>query len=87
MGNKDELISISECLRGYKTMVRGMMKIGENPALRCKVDEEEHLKTYGVERGGRNGNLLFGPLDYANKVETSISGGEAGPARQKKIYR
>ena len=40
---EDEVLSIGKSA-GYKTKVRDMMENRENEALRCKVDNGEHLK-------------------------------------------
>ena len=54
--------------------------------LRCKVDEEEHLRIYGglrEEIGTKT--YLHGPInERGEKFETAISGGGPGPARKKK---
>ena len=54
-------------------------------ALRNKVKEEKHLEVYGggsrVEIGMKP--YLHGPMDFREKVETSISRGEPGPPERR----
>ena len=49
-GNQDKILSIDEAA-GYKTKVRDVIEKREKEMLRCKVDEEEHLRIYGGLRG------------------------------------
>ena len=62
-GNQDEILSIDEAT-GYKTKVRDMIEKRGKETLRCKVDEEEHLRIYGglrEEIGMKT--YLHGPMD------------------------
>ena len=64
-GNKDEVLSTGESA-GHKTKVRDTIEIREKGALICKVDKEEHLKTYGgLKEGIGMKAYLHGPMDVA----------------------
>lgn len=73
---------------GYKTKVRGMINAREGKALRRKVDEKEHLRTYGGLRG-RIGmkTYLHGPMDPAKNSKVRFSLGRPGRARNKQVVR
>lgn len=81
------LMSTGEC-GGYKTKVRDVIEIrAKKKTLRRIVDEEKHLEICGGLRG-RIGTITYldDPMDYAQKNETTISGGRSGSARKECIY-
>ena len=61
-----------------------MIEKREKEMLRCKVDEEEHLRIYGGLRGDRDEDIPAWPNGRGEKSETAISGGGPGPTRKKK---
>lgn len=81
-GNQDEILFIDEC-GGCKTKVGDTIEIRQKKGLRRKVDQEEDLKIYEVERGNRDENICARPSGLLETVESTISGGGPGPVRKK----
>ena len=79
---KEDILSV-EKFGEYKTEVKESTESLERPALKKKVEGEEHLEIYGSLREEiENENVFVRPNGLPENVETAVSCRGPGPARK-----